>query len=93
MLLSGKDKGKVGKVTEVVRSKNWVFVEGLNTVSEVQMKCLEQEGHIHTVTTSLPCRRSLSHHGRAYERKANIQCAFLGLKTDLFQISFILAYT
>lgn len=31
MLLSGKDKGKVGKVTEVVRSKNWVFVEGLNT--------------------------------------------------------------
>lgn len=35
MLLSGKDKGKTGKVTEVVRSKNWVFVEGLNTVSEL----------------------------------------------------------
>ena len=33
MLLSGKDKGKTGKVSEVVRSKNWVFVEGLNTVS------------------------------------------------------------
>ena len=32
MLLSGKDKGKIGKVTEVVRSKNWVFVEALNTV-------------------------------------------------------------
>ncbi|KAJ7369916.1 39S ribosomal protein L24, mitochondrial [Desmophyllum pertusum] len=31
MLLAGKDKGKIGKVTEVVRSKNWVFVEGLNT--------------------------------------------------------------
>lgn len=31
MLLSGKDKGKTGKVSEVVRSKNWVFVEGLNT--------------------------------------------------------------
>lgn len=31
MLLSGKDKGKTGTVTEVVRSKNWVFVEGLNT--------------------------------------------------------------
>ena len=35
MLLSGKDKGKTGKVSEVVRSKNWVFVEGLNTVSSV----------------------------------------------------------
>ena len=32
MLLTGKDKGKIGKVTEVVRSKNWVFVEALNTV-------------------------------------------------------------
>lgn len=31
ILLSGKDKGKTGKVSEVVRSKNWVFVEGLNT--------------------------------------------------------------
>ncbi|XP_068693845.1 large ribosomal subunit protein uL24m-like [Montipora foliosa] len=31
MLLSGKDKGKTGSVSEVVRSKNWVFVEGLNT--------------------------------------------------------------
>lgn len=31
MLLTGKDKGKIGKVTEVVRSKNWVFVEALNT--------------------------------------------------------------
>lgn len=92
MLLSGKDKGKVGKVTEVVRSKNWVFVEGLNTVSEVQMKGLEQERHMHTGTTSLRCRRSLAHHGRASARKANIQCAFLGLKSDLFQINSILAY-
>ena len=33
MLLTGKDKGKIGKVTEVVRSKNWVFVEALNTVT------------------------------------------------------------
>ena len=38
MLLSGKDKGKTGTVTEVVRSKNWVFVEGLNTVSKLVCK-------------------------------------------------------
>lgn len=38
MLLSGKDKGKTGTVTEVVRSKNWVFVEGLNTVRKLVSK-------------------------------------------------------
>ena len=38
MLLSGRDKGKTGTVTEVVRSKNWVFVEGLNTVSKLVSK-------------------------------------------------------
>ena len=38
MLLSGKDKGKTGTVTEVVRNKNWVFVEGLNTVSKLVSK-------------------------------------------------------
>ena len=32
MILGGKDRGKIGKINEVVRSKNWVFVEGLNTV-------------------------------------------------------------
>lgn len=38
MLLSGKDKGKIGKINEVVRSKNWVFVEGLNTVINLLSK-------------------------------------------------------
>ena len=33
MILAGKDKGKIGQISEVVRSKNWVFVEGLNCVS------------------------------------------------------------
>ena len=28
----GKDKGKQGKIREVARSKNWVFVENLNLV-------------------------------------------------------------
>ena len=32
-ILDGKDKGKQGKVKEVVRSKDTVIVAGLNTVS------------------------------------------------------------
>ncbi|XP_051926197.1 probable 39S ribosomal protein L24, mitochondrial isoform X2 [Hippocampus zosterae] len=30
-ILSGKDKGKQGKVTQVFRQRNWVILEGLNT--------------------------------------------------------------
>ncbi|XP_077447000.1 large ribosomal subunit protein uL24m [Stigmatopora argus] len=30
-ILSGKDKGKQGKVTQVFRRRNWVILEGLNT--------------------------------------------------------------
>uniref|UniRef100_A0AAY5KPQ5 Large ribosomal subunit protein uL24m n=1 Tax=Esox lucius TaxID=8010 RepID=A0AAY5KPQ5_ESOLU len=30
-ILSGKDKGKQGKVTQVFRHRNWVILEGLNT--------------------------------------------------------------
>lgn len=30
MVLAGKDRGKAGEVSEVVRSKNWVFVKGMN---------------------------------------------------------------
>ncbi|NWV45790.1 RM24 protein, partial [Daphoenositta chrysoptera] len=30
-LLAGKDAGKQGTVTQVVRARNWVVVEGLNT--------------------------------------------------------------
>uniref|UniRef100_A0A8C5WJK4 Large ribosomal subunit protein uL24m n=1 Tax=Leptobrachium leishanense TaxID=445787 RepID=A0A8C5WJK4_9ANUR len=30
-VLFGKDSGKQGKVTQVVRARNWVVVEGLNT--------------------------------------------------------------
>ena len=28
----GKDKGKQGKIREVARSKNWVFVQNMNLV-------------------------------------------------------------
>ncbi|XP_049607549.1 large ribosomal subunit protein uL24m [Syngnathus scovelli] len=30
-ILSGKDKGKQGKVIQVIRRRNWVILEGLNT--------------------------------------------------------------
>lgn len=32
-VLTGKDAGKQAMVTQVVRARNWVVVEGLNTVS------------------------------------------------------------
>lgn len=31
-MLAGKDAGKQGLVTQVVQARNWVVVEGLNTV-------------------------------------------------------------
>lgn len=33
-ILEGKDAGKQGKVVQVIRERNWVVLEGLNTVSE-----------------------------------------------------------
>lgn len=33
-ILEGKDAGKQGKVVQVIRQRNWVVVEGLNTVSK-----------------------------------------------------------
>lgn len=33
-ILIGKDAGKQGLVNQVIRARNWVFVEGLNTVRE-----------------------------------------------------------
>lgn len=35
-ILAGKDKGKQGKVIQVFRHRNWVILEGLNTVSKCQ---------------------------------------------------------
>lgn len=45
-ILEGKDAGKQGKVVQVIRERNWVVLEGLNTVSE-EWGC--------------GCSRSLSH--------------------------------
>ena len=33
MVLVGKDKGKISTITDIVKERNWVFVQGLNVVS------------------------------------------------------------
>ena len=38
-ILEGKDAGKQGKVVQVIRQRNWVVLEGLNTVSGERMGC------------------------------------------------------
>jgi ribosomal protein L24 len=35
MILAGKDKGKSGEVSDVIRSKNHIYVKAMNTVSTV----------------------------------------------------------
>lgn len=34
-LMVGRDKGKQGLVKQIVYERNWVFVEGLNNVSDL----------------------------------------------------------
>lgn len=34
-ILEGKDAGKQGRVVQVIRQRNWVVLEGLNTVRGV----------------------------------------------------------
>lgn len=36
-ILAGKDKGKQGKVIQVFRHRNWVILEGLNTVRKAYL--------------------------------------------------------
>lgn len=38
-VLEGKDAGKQGKVVQVIRQRNWVVLEGLNTVSGERRGC------------------------------------------------------
>ena len=57
VVISGKDKGKTGKVIRVEPSKNRVFVEGLNMIKRhqrpvpgrpnMQVGVIEKEGPIH----------------------------------------------
>lgn len=54
-ILEGKDAGKQGKVVQVIRQRNWVVVEGLNTHYRYVGKTLETRG------TMVPSEAPLLH--------------------------------
>jgi large subunit ribosomal protein L24 len=63
-VLAGRDKGKVGRVLEVVPRKRWVFVEHVNVVKrhtrpnpakQIRGGVLDKEGPIHVSNVALMC--------------------------------------
>jgi hypothetical protein len=48
-ILSGKDKGKQGKVKDVIRSKNTIIVAGLNTVRTLHNISFDAICHLHSI--------------------------------------------
>ena len=63
IVISGKDKGKTGKILRVDRSKDRVYVEGINIVKRhqrptpgrpnAQVGVIEREGPIHVSNVAL----------------------------------------
>ncbi len=63
IVISGKDKGKTGKILRVDRSRDRVFVEGINIVKRHQrpnpgrpnapVGVIEREGPVHDSTVAL----------------------------------------
>ena len=49
VVISGKDKGKIGKITHVLRSENRVVVEGVNIVKKHVKGNGQQAGSINEV--------------------------------------------
>ena len=63
-VLAGRDKGKVGRILEVVPRKRWVFVEHVNVVKrhtrpnpakQIRGGILDKEGPIHISNVALMC--------------------------------------
>jgi len=63
-VLAGRDKGKVGRVLEVVPRKRWLFVEHVNMVKrhtrpnpgkQIRGGVLDKEGPIHISNVALVC--------------------------------------
>ena len=42
IVITGKDKGKVGKILKVLREKNKVIVEGINIIKKSQSQMVYQ---------------------------------------------------
>jgi large subunit ribosomal protein L24 len=63
IVISGKDKGKTGKIIRVDRSKDRVFVEGINMIKRhqrpnparpnAQVGVIEREGPVHVSNVAL----------------------------------------
>jgi large subunit ribosomal protein L24 len=63
-VIAGRDKGKVGRILEVVPRKRWVFVEHVNVVKrhtrpnpakQIRGGILDKEGPIHVSNVALIC--------------------------------------
>jgi large subunit ribosomal protein L24 len=63
-VIAGRDKGKVGRVLEVVPRKRWLFVEHVNVVKrhtrpnpgkQIRGGVLDKEGPIHISNVALVC--------------------------------------
>ena len=63
-VLAGRDKGKAGRVLEVVPKKRWVFVEHVNIVKrhtrpnpakQIRGGILDKEGPVHVSNVALLC--------------------------------------
>ncbi|KAH0515183.1 39S ribosomal protein L24, mitochondrial [Microtus ochrogaster] len=55
-ILEGKDAGKQGKVVQVIRQRNWVVLEGLNTHYRYVGRTMDHRG------TMIPSEAPLLHH-------------------------------
>ena len=53
IVITGKDKGKTGKVTSVIKAKNRVFVEGINIVKRHRKATQESPGKIEEKEASI----------------------------------------
>ncbi|MBZ5543576.1 MAG: 50S ribosomal protein L24 [Acidobacteriia bacterium] len=63
-VLAGRDKGKAGRVLEVVPKKQWIFVEHVNIVKrhtrpnpakQIRGGILDREGPVHISNVALIC--------------------------------------
>ena len=63
-VLAGRDKGKAGRVLEVVPKKKWIFVEHVNIVKrhtrpnpgkQIRGGILDKEGPVHISNVALIC--------------------------------------
>jgi large subunit ribosomal protein L24 len=63
-VIAGRDKGKVGRILEVVPRKRWVFVEHVNVVKrhtrpnpakQIRGGILDKEGPIHISNVAMIC--------------------------------------